>query len=593
MLKRFILNALSSFVGTWIALFLGGFAAVLLIIGVAARIPGKSEAPSVKKHSVFKIEVDGVITETDESMAPDFSMFLNMGKQQTTSLNRLVKALEEAADNKNISALYLECGAPAAGLATLDALRNAIIDFKKSGKPVIAYSDSYSMGSYFVATAADSVFLNPGGSVQMNGLASGVMYYKDLFDKLGVSFQVVKVGTFKSAVEPYILEHMSEPARHQLDTLLNNDWTYILNSICDQRKTLTADKINELVNTGASYASAASLKKQGIVDRAVYGRNINTILGDLVDEEADKLNIITEETLLSQTPWAAAYKSKNQVAVLYATGAIEDGSSRGINFETMVPEIVKLADDEDVKGLVLRVNSPGGSAYGSEQIGEALDYFKSKGKPLAVSMGDYAASGGYWISAGADYIFANPLTLTGSIGVFGLIPNVEKLTEKIGVNLEMVATNPQAQFPGIYKAMTPDQLAIMQKYVDRTYTDFVTRVAKGRNMSVEAVKKIAEGRVWDAQTAVKIGLVNKIGNLEDAVEWVAAKAEIKDDYDVAYYPEFEPSIWDMIRINAAVTEAFGEVSQSDRFSRFVELYCLRMLNQNPVQARAVEYLIHF
>ena len=593
MLKKFILNTLSSFVGTWIALILGGIVTILLIIGVAARIPGSSETPSVKKHSVFKIELNGVITETDESMAPDIQMFLNMGKDQSQSLNRLVKALEEAADNKNISALYLECGAPSAGLATLDALRNAIVDFKKSGKPVIAYSDGYSMGSYFVASAADSIFLNPGGSISIEGLASGVMYYKELFDKLGISFQVVKVGTFKSAVEPYILDKMSEPARHQLDTLLNNDWNYILNRICKDRKGLTVEKINEMVNNGASFATAAYMKKQGMIDRTVYGRNIDTILADIVDEEVKKLNVITQETLLSQTPWSSAYNSKNQVAVLYATGAIEDGSSRGINFETMVPEIVKLADDDNIKGLVLRVNSPGGSAYGSEQIGEALDYFKSKGKPLAVSMGDYAASGGYWISAGADYIYANPLTLTGSIGVFGLIPNVEKLTDKIGVNLEMVATNPQAQFPGIYKAMTPAQLAIMQKYVVRTYSDFVNRVAKGRKMSVAAVKKIAEGRVWDAETAKKIGLVDKIGNLEDAVKWVSEKAKIADDYDVAYYPEFEPNIWSMLRVNSSISEAFGQVSQSDRFSRFVELYCLRLLTQNPVQARATEYLIHF
>lgn len=591
MLKKFFLNTLSSFVGAWIALILFGIVGAIVAVGLVAKVQGSEGSTGVKKHSILTLELNGAIIESETPTSIDYVTLMSGNVDKPQTLNVIVECLKEAANNKDIDALYIKCGAASASPATFNAIRTAVKDFKKSGKKIYAYGDVYTLGTYYVASVADKVFLNPYGEIAVQGLGSTTMFLKGLFDKLGVEFQVVKVGTFKSAVEPYISSQMSGPARAQLDTLFSTMWDYMKKGICENRKKLTSSEIDSLVNNGLMFSSADMAVKAGLVDEAVYERTMDERLAKLIDVDKKKLNFVSPSTLTGQIPWTDAYSSKNNIAVLYATGEIVDGASTGINYQKLVPIITQLADDDNVKGLVLRVNSPGGSAFGSDQIGEALDYFQSKKKPLAVSMGDYAASGGYWISCGADRIFADPLTITGSIGIFGLIPNVKGLADKFGVNLETVATNPEANFPTLYSPMDEKQLAIMQKYVDNGYNRFIKRVAKGRKMSETRVRQIAEGRVWNAMKAKEIGLVDELGSLNNAIEWTAKKADVFSKYDISVYPVYEPSIWDMISSSDLEAAKMMKASYDNNAKDIAVELAQKILSRNRILARMPEFEI--
>lgn len=585
------MNMLSSFVGAWIAIVLFAVAAVLVVVGIVGSLSTgvENNFGQVKKRSILVLDLNGPIEEREMALEPDLQTIMSGNLKAPQTLDVICEALREGAKNDNIVMLYIKCGSVAAAPATLNAIRQEVEAFKKSGKKVYAYADMMSQGAYFVASAADKVYMNPAGEVELHGIGGQSLYFKDLFDKLGVEFQVVKVGTYKSAVEPYILSDMSAPARAQLDTLYGVMWEYLRKEMSADRKALTAAKIDSLINRDhITFAPAKFAVESGVIDSLIYEREMDAKLAGLVGVEKEKLNFVAPSTLVAQTPWAQAYSSKNQIAVLFACGEIADGDNNNINYETLVPEIVRLAEDDNVKGMVLRVNSPGGSVYGSTQIGEALDYFQSKGKPLAVSMGDYAASGGYWISACADKIFADPLTITGSIGIFGLIPNFKGTMDKLGVHAAEVSTNPGENFPNGYKPMDAAQLAVMQKYVERGYDEFTNRVAKGRKMSVAAVKRIAEGRVWNAQTAVKIGLVDSIAYLQNAVEWVASKAKIQEKYDIAAYPQVEQTIWNQIMLQGTSMSELAKACEV-RDEAFLQKYLIRrILSRKPIQARMPE-----
>lgn len=587
MLKRFFLNLLSSFVGAWLALILFGVAVAIMMIAAIGSMAVKTEqTPQVKSRSILKIELDGTIQEREMAIEPDFAELMQGNLDAPMTLDVLTAAIREAAENDDIVALYLKCGSLSASTATLNAIRHEVEEFKKSGKKVLAYGDSYTQGCYYIASVADKIYMNPMGEINLQGLSSTGMYLKNLLDKLGVQFQVVKVGTYKSAVEPYILENMSDPARAQMDTLLGNMWGFIRGEIAKSRKGLTAAKIDSLINKDfISFAPQKEAVKAGLVDSLVYERQFNERLAAISGREVEKLNFVGPKTLVSQSPWSDSYSSKKQIAVLYACGEIADGNDNAINYETLVPLIVKLADNDKVKGMVLRVNSPGGSAFGSDQIGEALDYFQSKGKPMAVSMGDYAASGGYWISACADKIFADPLTITGSIGIFGLIPNFKGTLDKVGVNMATVSTNPEANFPTGVAPMNETQLGVMQKYVERGYADFTSRVAKGRHMPVEKVRRIGEGRVWDALKARQIGLVDSIAYLQNAIEWVAAKADVRKSYDVAAYPEFQPNFWTLMSMGGNTMEEIGKQMKAGNREPLYQMLLKRINDRKRIQAR--------
>ncbi len=589
MLKKFFLNTLSSFVGAWIALVLFGVVGVIVAVGLVAGMHGTDEVASVKKHSILTLELSGSIVESETPSSINYTALMSGGIEKPQTLNVIVEGLKEGADNKNIDALYIKCGAALASPATFNAIREAVKEFKKTGKKVYAYGDVYTLGTYYVASVSDKIFLNPYGEIAIQGLGSTSMYLKGLFDKLGVEFQVVKVGTFKSAVEPYISSQMSEPARAQLDTLFSTMWDFMKDGICDNRKKLSGSEIDSLVNNGLMFSTADFAAESGFVDEVVYERVMDERLAKLIDVDKKKLNFVSPSTLIGQLPWTDAYSSKNNIAVLYATGEIVDGASTGINYQKLVPIITQLADDDKIKGLVLRVNSPGGSAFGSDQIGEALDYFQSKKKPLAVSMGDYAASGGYWISCGADRIFADPLTITGSIGIFGLIPNVKGLSDKLGINPQSVSTNPAADFPTLFTPMDEKQLSIMQKYVETGYDRFIKRVATGRKMTEAKVRQIAEGRVWNAMKAKEIGLVDELGSLKDAIEWTAKKADIYSKYDISVYPVYEPSFWDVISMgDIEAVRMMKAVSDGD-FDEAGMHIARKILSRSRILARMPEF----
>lgn len=589
MLKKFFLNVLSSFVGAWIAIVLFGVVAFLVCVGIVAKLGmSSSEGSSIEKGSVLTISLNGAIEERETPLDIDYISLISRDLSRPQSLASLVTAIGEAKENKNVKAIYLKGGMASASLATLNALRDALLDFKKSGKQIIAYADSYMSGSYYVASVADKIYLNPAGEVALKGIGGTSLYFKNLLDKIGVQVQVVKVGTYKSAVEPYILSEMSAPARAQLDTLYGYVWSYIRENISSQRRKLSPVAIDSLVSKDFIFiAPAEKDEKCGLVDGLIYERSMDSIIAKSIGKEKDKLSFISPDMMLGQTSWGQQYGSKKQIAVLYATGEIVDGGGSGtIDFESLVPQIVKLAENDKVKGMVLRVNSPGGAVFGSTQIGEALDYFQSKGKPLAVSMGDYAASGGYWISCCANRIFADPLTITGSIGIFGLIPNVSGLMDKIGVTPQLVSTNPEAQFPAFVTPMNETQQAGMQAFVERGYDTFVARVARGRKMTEEKVRTIGEGRVWSAGKALEIGLIDQLGGLGQAVEWVSKQCKLGKDPDVAIYPTIESTVWDMLPElgNIKAKEALVNILGGDH-NRLGADFLMKFLRQKPLQAR--------
>lgn len=596
MLKKFFLNLLSSFVGAWMAMVLFCLVAVIVVIGVAAQLGSGDESSSTKvgKDSVMVLELSGTIVETPESGQIDFVSLATGGSEQPTALNVLVDGIREGKLSKNIKAMYIKCGHPVASPATLNAIRMAIGDFKKSGKKVYAYADAMTMGDYFVASQADSLFLNPGGMIEISGLGGTTLFYKDLLDKIGVKMTLVKVGTFKSAAEPYISNQMSEPARAQLDTLYGKMWGYIGDAVAESRKGLNDSSMNEAANNFITFQTPKEILKNKYVDRLVYERQMNDIIGKLVGKKGDEVKYFTPQMLAENSNWGSDYGDKNQVAVLYATGEIAEYTKSGIDCYKLVPQITKLADDDKVKALVLRVNSPGGSVFGSEQIGEALDYFKSKGKPFVVSMGDYAASGGYWISCTADHIFADPLTITGSIGIFGLFPSAEGLVKKLGVTPQTVSTNPGKNISLFYDP-TAEQLDVLQKYINDGYSRFVRRVAKGRNMKESRVRQIAEGRVYCAEQALRLKLVDKLGSLDDAVSFAAKQAKLKDDkYGVAIYPKYKPDFWDIMKEEGlnSLNQELGKIVGEHPESAIIR-ESAKILSRTPVQARMTPITISF
>lgn len=542
MLKRFFENFLAVLAGLCVTIFLC-FLLLMVFVGAIVSLTSTDAKPdmaSLKDHNVLRISLDGTVTDR---ATPINLMDQLYGDNETSlPLNDIVRALKLASEDKAIDGIMLDCKGASMGMAQMQAIITAINQFKESGKWVFAYSDNYTQGNYALACAADSIFINPIGMVDVHGLSTTVVYFKDMLDKLGVDVQVVKVGTYKSAVEPYILNDMSDANREQTSQFLSNIWGNISEHIAKNRKVST-DTVNQWAN-GFLFAKATEdYVKLKVVDGMKYRHEFDDMIAAKINE--DEPNYVDFTSYVSLQKNINSSKSGKQIAVLYAVGTITESAKDGIASETIVPQILDLAEDDDVDGLILRVNSGGGSAFASEQIWEALQQWKSiTGKPFYVSMGDYAASGGYYISCGADRIYAEPLTLTGSIGIFGLIPNVQKLlNDKIGIHTSTVSTN-TSNFPDFFRTMNPEQRAAMQGYVERGYELFVSRCANGRHMPVDSIKAIAEGRVWDGSAALRIGLVDKLGGLQQAIADMASELESAEDYYVVEYPAVKFKWWE-------------------------------------------------
>ena len=438
-----------------------------------------------------------------------------------------------AKDNDKVLGIYLKGGELQAAPASAKALRDALLAFKESGKFVIAYSDSYTQTNYYIASVADKIYFNTVGTLAWDGLSAQKMYYTRLMEKIGVEMQILKVGTFKSAVEPYFRTSMSAEDRKQTEQYLTGIWDEMKASVATQRA-ISVEQLDAYASECMSLQPQHKYMDYGLVDTLVYVQDMDTVLRTYAGTK--------DYHTLSTSAMTRVERVKNtaidKVAVLYAEGAINDSGNDGIVEGKMLKNIKKIHKDDNIKAVVLRVNSPGGSADASEQIWHAIKTLQAKGLPVVVSMGDYAASGGYYISCCADYIYAEPTTLTGSIGIFGTVPNASKLMDKIGLDVDGVSTNKHAGMMSnvLFKGLNPQEMALMQSMVERGYDLFTKRCADGRGVSQDAIKKIGEGRVWLGKDALEIGLVDELGNINSAVAKAAELAQL-GKYAIVEYPE--------------------------------------------------------
>lgn len=527
-MKQFLKYTLATVVGILIASFISMF----MFFGVIGAMMSSGEAVTkAKPNSVYRLDLSGVLVERSEDNP--FEMFAGQyGGATSIGLDDILANIRKAKADPNIAGIRLDCGGLGVAYTSVTEIRNALLDFKASGKFIVAYADQYTQPMYYLASVADRVLLNPIGAVSFHGLASQTMFYKTMLDKLGVEMQIVKVGTFKSAVEPSILTRMSDANRKQVTVYVNSIWQHLLGEVSASRG-IPADRLEAYADMPLDFCEAEETVQYGFVDSLVYESEVDDVIEALMGAEPEMMSHADMTTVL---PVDEKYH-KDKVGVIYAVGNIDMSETEGIVSDKLVETIREVADDDNVKAVVFRINSGGGSAYGSEQIWHALTQLKAK-KPLIVSMGDVAASGGYYIACMADRIVAQPNTLTGSIGVFGQIPNAEGLTEKIGLDFDLVKTNRHSEGISLVRPMSPEQRDLLQMSVNRTYELFVKRCADGRGMTPDAVKAIAEGRVWTGANALEIGLVDTLGGLSDAVA-LAAEAAGLAEYGVEEFPAKE------------------------------------------------------
>ena len=540
-MKQFFKMTLATICGIIIFMVLVGLFFVISLVGILAS---DSASTKVRDNSVFVIKLSGTVSERSEAGTP-FDAILGMGDMSAMGLDDLVSAISKAKDNENVKGIYLEGGTVSFDApATAQQLRDALKDFKKSGKWIMAYADQYMQASYYVASVADSVFLNAEGMVDFKGLGGKGQYYKGLYDKLGIKYLVAKVGKYKSAVEQNTLTGMSDYDREQRAAYLNGIWQYWLKEIGESRK-VNPEQLNQLANDSVMMlAVSKDYIAAKLIDKVLYPEEIKSAIQKRL--KLDKDDDIPQLTL-SEMLNVKSKKNKDgeEIAVYYAYGNIVDsesmdllmGGGHSIVGKSTAEDLRKLAEDDDVKAVVFRVNSGGGSAVASEQIRHAIKLIKAK-KPVVVSMGGLAASGGYWISSPANYICAEPTTITGSIGIFGLIPNFSGLVQdKLGVTFDGVTTNKYTDFENdlVLGKNTDDVMSHMQTYINRGYQSFLDIVSEGRGMKPDQVDSIAQGRVWLATDAIKIKLVDKLGSLDDAVKKAAELAKLKE-YHTASYP---------------------------------------------------------
>ena len=541
-MKQFFKMTFATICGIVIFITLMGLFFMISLVGMLAS---DSASTKVKDNSVFVIKMDGSINERSEEGTP-FDSFLGMdGMGGNMGLDDLLASIQKAKDEEEIKGIYLEGGSASFDApATAQQLRDALKEFKKSGKWIVAYADNYSQANYYVATVADKIYLNGEGAIDFRGLGGKGEYYKGLYDKLGVKYLVAKVGKYKSYVESNTLTGMSDYDREQRTAYLTGIWDYWLKEMAEGRKTKAEDLDKLAGDSIIAFAKGDDYVKAKLVDKILFPEEIKAeIKGRLKLDKDDDINQLNISDMLN-------VKSKKKddggkIAIYYAYGNIVDneasnllqGGGHSIVGKPTAEDLRKLADDDDVKAVVFRVNSGGGSAVASEQIRHALKLVKAK-KPVVVSMGGMAASGGYWISSPANYIFAEPTTVTGSIGIFGLIPNVSGLvTDKLGVTFDGVTTHKYTNYDMdlILGKDTDDIMKNLQTYIDRGYLNFLNIVSEGRGMKPEQVDSIAQGRVWLATDALKIKLVDKLGSLDDAVKKAAELAKLKE-YHTATYP---------------------------------------------------------
>lgn len=515
----------------------------LSVMSIVGMVASASATQAVEKNSVLVLKLNGSIDEqgTDNTIGKLTGNYI-----PSTGLNDILSAIKKAKDEENIKGIYIDAGVLSTDYATLQEIRSALEDFRKSGKKIIAYADTYSQGSYYLASVADKIYLNPIGMVDWHGIGAQPVFYKDMLAKFGVKFQVVKVGTFKSATETYTEEHMSDANRLQTKMFLDGTWKQVCNAVSKSRG-ISVDSLNRYADELLMFQSAESLVKRKVVDGLAYASDMKDIaktqFGIGKDDDLNRL-FVSDMTNVKEKQ-----TSGEEIAIYYAYGDIVQsekvsllgGGSHCIVSSTVCSDLKDLMDDDDVKAVVIRVNSGGGDAFASEQIWHQVMELKKK-KPVVVSMGGYAASGAYYMSAPASWIVAQPTTLTGSIGIFAVFPDMSGLvTQKLGVKFDEVKTNRNSTFGNLMaRPFNEEETAVMQQYVNRGYQLFRKRVADGRRLPVESVEKIAQGRVWLGADVIGLKLVDQLGGLNDAVAKAAKLAKLGEYYTVDYPA---PSSW--------------------------------------------------
>ncbi len=516
------------------------------IIGAAFGSMFETPETKLTDNTVYKLEMSGTVVEQGQEDNPFASLMSSTpyyNQPNTVGLNDLIANIRLAEGSDQVKGIYLYGGEFSIGQSSAKALRDALLDFKRSGKFIIAYAPSYGQINYYIASVADSIYLNPTGSISWNGLSAQKMYFTRVLEKIGVEMQILKVGTFKSAVEPYFRTSMSDADRKQTEVYLNGVWNVLKEGVSLSRG-ISTEELDKLADRYMGVAPAEDYISSHLADRLVYADEMDSVLTRLAGKDYKLVS-----TAKMSNVKKAKSSAKDKIGILYLDGQIYSEEGDGIVDTKVLKTIKKMHKEKDLKAVVLRVNSPGGSADASEQIHHAVQTLQAKGLPVVVSMGDYAASGGYYISCEADYIYAEPNTLTGSIGIFGTIPNIKKLREKIGLDVDCVTTNRHSALDNnmLFHGMNPEEQKIMQDMIERGYDLFTRRCAEGRHLTQDSIKAIGEGRVWLGQDALNIGLVDALGNMDDAIKKAAQLAET-EDYQLVYYPEKKDPMAELLNL---------------------------------------------
>ena len=588
-MKNFFKQVLATVVGL---IAFGAIVTFMGIISIVGMIASGDSTPEVSNNSVMVLNLSGVI---DEQGQEDFLGTLTGNTMSNLGLDNMLSAIKKAKDNDKIKGIYIEAGILQAGYATMQEIRNALLDFKKKGKWIVAYGDTYTQGTYYIASAADKVYLNPKGMIDWHGLGAQPQFYKDLMAKFGVRYQVVKVGTYKSFTETYTEDKMSDANRTQVSAYINGTWNNICKAVSESRK-ISTDSLNAYADRLITFEPAENILKYKMVDGLIYA--------DQVKDEIKKMLKIGKDKKIKQIGLSemANIKDKkakgDEIAVYYAYGSIvQSGAASVLSQEHSIvgPEVCKdledLMNDDDVKAVVVRINSGGGDAYASEQLWHQMVELKKK-KPVVVSMGDYAASGAYYMSCPANWIVAQPNTLTGSIGIFAAIPDMSGLiTQKLGVKFDEVKTNRNSTFGNVMaRPFNDEELSYLQAYVNRGYQLFRQRVADGRRQKTADIEKVAQGRVWLGSDALKIKLVDELGGLNQAVAKAASLAKLKE-YHTKNYPAV-PSWTEQLMASAGHNNYLDEqlrLTLGDLYEPFV---MLRSMNEREVLQARIPFVLN-
>ncbi len=581
---------------TLAGLFIFGFITFICLLFSIIGMFSTSETTEIAEHSVLVLKLNGTLA--DHTIEDNDVMSMLMGQvKPAQGLDNIRKAIQKAKDCEQIKGIYIEANTLEGSPATLQSLRDLLLDFKKTGKFVVAYADTYQQGAYYVASAADKVWINPKGMLSWHGLSTQPQFIRDFLDKVGVKIQVVKVGQYKSATETFTEDHMSDANREQVSVYLNGIWDRFVSDVSKSRK-ISTDSLNAYADQVMEFSSTKEYKQKGLIDATLYP--------DQIKGEIKKLLKIADEDAIAQVSVSqmvdyASIETDNsdQIAVYYCEGSIVQQEVQGVLMgdagivgPTVCRDIEALAKDDNVKAVVIRINSGGGDAYASEQMWHQIMELK-KVKPVVVSMGGMAASGGYYMSCAASWIVAEPTTLTGSIGIFGTFPDAHKLmTEKLGFKYDKVITNKHSDMSitPMARAFSDDEIALLQKYINRGYATFLQRVAEGRNMKTADVDKIAQGRVWLGKDALKIRLVDQLGSIDDAIAKAAKLAKMQD-YSICSYPiakDWTENLFSEGRGGSYLDEQM-RLLLGEYYEPFAIMHGIRSMS--PVQARMLDEVI--